>query len=307
MAFEVKRYPDWSWSLSRENTYNECPRKYYFQYYASHNGWLKESDEFATKAYQLKHLQNLYLLLGESIHDVCASVVQNIVNKETPDEEMLIKKIKGVLNRAYLDSKNKIEWSKKVKIRKMLHEIYYQNRLPERRVEQIKERIDRCCGNLLGSNTLTDLMENRQIEIIEIEQLNYFMIENTKIYVKIDLLLKVDNDYMIVDWKTGSENDFQKQLSIYALYLKEQYNVGTSQIKARLENLLKGDSTEHAFTDEDITSIRDEIKLSILRMQELVENQEINQPRPYETFEPSPRETKCSNCNFLEICDANQL
>ena len=45
MAFEIRAYPDFSWSQSRRSTFRECPRKYFWHYYGSHNGWLDEASE----------------------------------------------------------------------------------------------------------------------------------------------------------------------------------------------------------------------------------------------------------------------
>jgi hypothetical protein len=55
MAFEVHPYPEFSWSQSRRSTFRECPRKYFWTYYGSHNGWLREAPAEARAAWRLTH------------------------------------------------------------------------------------------------------------------------------------------------------------------------------------------------------------------------------------------------------------
>lgn len=39
MAYIRREYLEFSWSYSRKNSFHDCLRKYYYHYYASHNGW----------------------------------------------------------------------------------------------------------------------------------------------------------------------------------------------------------------------------------------------------------------------------
>lgn len=38
--FEIKKFPEFSWSFSRHKTLMDCSRKYGYEYYVAHNGWL---------------------------------------------------------------------------------------------------------------------------------------------------------------------------------------------------------------------------------------------------------------------------
>ena len=75
MAFEIRAYPDFSWSQSRRSTFRECPRKYYWHYYGSHNGWLDEATAEARQAWRLKKITNLYMVLGTIVHELAAEAV----------------------------------------------------------------------------------------------------------------------------------------------------------------------------------------------------------------------------------------
>jgi hypothetical protein len=78
--FEIKPYPEFSWSLSRHKALMECPRKYAFEYYISHNGWLRDSNILAKDAYRFKKMTNLEILFGSAVHDLILSVIGNYLN-----------------------------------------------------------------------------------------------------------------------------------------------------------------------------------------------------------------------------------
>ncbi len=53
--FDITPYPTFSWSLSRHKTLTSCARKYGYEYYFSHNGWLSYNVEpFHQHVYRLK-------------------------------------------------------------------------------------------------------------------------------------------------------------------------------------------------------------------------------------------------------------
>src|SRR5690554_1475593 len=76
MAYVRREYPEWSWSFSRHQTFSSCHRKYYYQYYASHNGWEQQGTELATTAYRLKKITNLYTTLDDAVHKVAENLVR---------------------------------------------------------------------------------------------------------------------------------------------------------------------------------------------------------------------------------------
>ena len=55
MNTELKN--EFSWSKSRDETFRECHRKYYFQYYGYWNGWKENADQRVRLTYVLKKLQ----------------------------------------------------------------------------------------------------------------------------------------------------------------------------------------------------------------------------------------------------------
>src|SRR5690606_3120172 len=99
MAYVRREFPDKSWSISRRQTLDECARKYYWQYYGSHNGWERDAPALAKEAYRLKQLTNLYLVLGDALHQAAASALLRVKeHNELPNEQSITQQIRSMLN-----------------------------------------------------------------------------------------------------------------------------------------------------------------------------------------------------------------
>jgi hypothetical protein len=304
MPFVKQPYPDWSWSLSRQNVLDECPRRYFYTYYASHNGWLKESSSESQVIYKLKQIKNLYLIFGESLHLLAEKIVKLIDNKcELPSDEEMVKELRGMLNKAYKDSLDSTLWASYPKKKTMLHEIYYHGRLPESVTNKIKERIYICVDNLLKTATIQDL-QNSISTVVEIEKLSTVYVQNTKVFVKLDLLYTLNSEWIICDWKTGYENEKNDiQAKLYAYYVHMQYGIPLEEVKIRTEYLLTKECSLDSVTLEDIAQLEKHIKESILKMQSMLFDEDGNVPLPSENFKPTTNPSNCLYCNFREICD----
>ena len=53
MTFEIRPYPEFSWSISRQRKLDQCPRGYFYTYYLGWNGWLDDAPTEARVAYRL--------------------------------------------------------------------------------------------------------------------------------------------------------------------------------------------------------------------------------------------------------------
>ncbi|EYE87847.1 hypothetical protein Q428_11070 [Fervidicella metallireducens AeB] len=311
MAFEIRPYPEWSWSKTRDDVFKDCPRMYYYNYYASHNGWLHDSDEFTKTVYRLKQMKNLYLIFGESLHQIAKnSIAEYIENNKLPDKGVLINTIRNNLNTAYKDSKNKSSWIFSPKKQTMLHEMYYYNALPSGRVEEIKGRIESCITNFLNSRSFKEIIHRKNIKIIELdENLNYMTLEENKIFAIIDLLfISDDGKWVVVDWKTGQESDsIEDQLLIYAVYVNKIYNVPFEKIELRIEYLLSGETFVMNVDETKIEKIKDKIFKSIEEMKGYLINPELNIPMTIDKFPVQPGNFKCCQCNYREICEEKYI
>jgi CRISPR/Cas system-associated exonuclease Cas4 (RecB family) len=305
MAFEIKAYPEWSWSQSRDHVFQECKRKYYYQYYGSHNGWLVDAPAAAKAAYRFKQMTNLYLILGDAIHQVAqAGLTEWQQEKAIRSKEDMVMLVRGHLNQAFKDSKQLERWLDYPKKTMMLHEMYYGGALPLKKVDQIKSRMHACIDHFYTSPTYQELLHDDSIQVAEVEQLNTIFLLDDKVYVKLDLLYtRADGTWVIVDWKTGKDSEtIEQQMLVYALYLKEQYKVPLEKMELRIEYLVPGESVKVEATEEGIRSTKQWMVGSIEEMKLYVEDDQLNKPLDASAFPAEPSAFKCGSCNFFEIC-----
>lgn len=300
----MAQYPQWSYSQSRANMFDECLRKYYYHYYGAHNGWkTDQADDMTVRLYRLKQLSNLYLVFGDLVHRMCESAVRSRdEGRDRPRVPFLEQTMRRLLNEAYLQSLDAEQWRQDPKNRVMLSEMYYGDDTLQERIGTIKDRITACVNSLYDTLTWEDLAR-ASTQILEIEKWDTMMLHDTRVYVKMDLLYRRGNgNIVIVDWKTGKEEDFSDQLLLYAAYVREHYRVPLEQIELRVEYLLNGTHKQYAATQEDLARAEEKVGRYIEEMKSCVADEYYNRPKDILFFTPMPSRRACRDCNFREVC-----
>jgi len=303
MAYERREFPEWSWSHSRRQTFQECPRMYFWQYYGSHNGWEDSASELARKAYRLKQLGSLPLEIGNAIHSAAAFAIQSARSSGgIPSLDTLHTKTRNDLNRAYQESQDRDAWARRPRYRKMLHEFYYGTGLSDRAIEEARQRLSTCLANLLACQSFREGIAAPHVEVREVERLDTFDFHGTPIYGVPDMLYRLGDDtWIVTDWKTGQENVHWNQLGVYALYVQQRYGVPAPNILARIEWLATGRTDEHAFSQDELEACKVSILDSLTGMQRYLLEPDVNRPREREAFPLKEDVSLCRYCKFYEL------
>ncbi len=69
---------EFSWSRSRDSTFKDCRRRYYFQYYGSWGGWEATADPETREIYILKQLKSRQMWAGEVVHSCIERSLENL-------------------------------------------------------------------------------------------------------------------------------------------------------------------------------------------------------------------------------------
>ncbi|ASF41112.1 hypothetical protein CEH05_18875 [Halobacillus halophilus] len=308
--FEIKPYPELSWSLSRHKTMLTCVRKYAYDYYFSHNGWLKDADSLARQTYRLKKITNLEMHFGSVVHDLIYQTIQQVLkNQHIPDEQALTEEIRRHLNRGFIESTRKEHlWMNRPKHFTMLHEIYYSqsNKLPEAKVKKITNRLQATVKNFYSSRSFQDVLNKKHMRFIESEDFRFMKATGVKIFIVMDLVYKdlQKDQWIIVDWKTGKASDEDRnQLALYALYLKEKYDISSIEdIVIRNEYLLEGTHIEYQLKEQDLINVQHLYQISMEQMKAYLEDSSKNKPLPIENFPMQEDPRVCARCNYQELC-----
>ncbi|MGG7209333.1 PD-(D/E)XK nuclease family protein [Clostridium baratii] len=313
--FIIKEYPEKSWSISRVKTIKSCLREYYYTYYGSHRGWDPEASYEQKYSWRLKKLTNIWLAFGDVIHKAIKNIIdfkKNNIDKEI-DVDALKEFVRTNLNIIVKQSSRKdsiLRWNEYPK-GNMLLEYYYDGKLEREEILEIKERIEQCVENIFESKTFFDINKGEYLDILEVDEGNfdYFFHEGVKVFALIDLLyLDNDRNIVIVDWKTGKQNEEDReQLLVYLLYVMEKYNVPVEKVKGRVEYLLQGEHVEYSFTNDDVEHIKNRISLEINVINALLVDENNNIPKDKDTFIMCDEDFKCNKCKYRRLCKKERV
>lgn len=306
--FEIKKYPQFSWSLSRHKTLQSCQRKYAYDYYVSHNGWLQYNvSPEAQHAYRLKKLQHLPMFFGHVAHEIIEETITMILRyNEVPDVTTLIERARRKLNDAYIQSKNEAEWAARPSRSTMLYDMYYYGQLNKEEVAIYQERLHIIFENFLNSYTVQQLRQNREfIDLQQAEEFRTIKLNDITVYLVMDILYKDrrTDQWVIVDWKTGkSTADDRQQLALYANYVHKTLRVPLEQIEVRNEYLLEARHVNTQLDDIDLDVFMHLYSDSVRLMKSFQADILTNEPVELEDFACTEFVNRCEKCNYKQMC-----
>ena len=206
-------FPEFSYSYTRAVTLTHCPRQYYFQYYASHNGWRPDAPRDARIAYALKQLTAVPLVLGTAVHDAALLCVACIVaGRPLPSLDALVTRSRAQLNEAYVASRRRAPRQFVAAPKQggpMLSEVFYEGTLDRERAARHARTLETCLVALHGSDLWATLRaaDPRDVYVVPPGHLPSFRLGDVVTYALPDLIYRPDPDaaWHIRDWKTGAE------------------------------------------------------------------------------------------------------
>lgn len=296
-----------SWSVSRDNVFRECPRKYWFNYYGHWGGWLREAQERVREIYVLKQLKNRATWVGQTVHDCIARTLQNI-SREVPilgvDEILSI--TRNIMRQDYRHSKSKRYWQNP-KLYCGFFEHEYGIEVSDEQWREAAEDVDHCLNTFYQSEYFEKLHGTPPADFLEVERFSTIHLEGVELRIKLDCATRENERIVIWDWKTGkkeSDTGLSIQMGCYALYARKTYAVKLEDVVTRRFDLYRGVLYEHAPTERSLDEILAYVRGSIADMVALLEDKEENRTEE-ERFAKVERRDVCLKCNFLKVCRPN--
>ncbi len=309
MRHDTRPHPDFSWSHSRDGALLECARAYYWRFYGSHNGWLRDAPEEARLAYALKHLTTLPQVLGIAVH-ACArtSVLAVRAGLERPGFETLLALISDALNRAVLGSHRRAAFLRDPKRTSMLRDAWYAGRQDSGALVAAATKGRRCVRALCDSSIWEELGRCRPEWIAAADAPEAFVHEGWPVYAGPDLVYRPGGRRVVVlDWKTGDDGDAELQIPTYALYCRKVLGLRfrDGEWFGRVVNLATGADETREITRLDLLRAAERIRASVGAMHSLLADVEENAPRAREAFPlaPEDRRQQCRFCPFFALCE----
>lgn len=292
---------EFSWSKSRDSTFKECPRKYYYNYYGYWDGWKDFMDEKKKKLHYLKKIKTKQIWIGEKVHEV----IEFVLRKYRAGEKISLSHALSII-RARLDSEFNESIIKRYtgfhsKLTK-LFEHEYEIEINKKEKEELFDLAARAIVNFFNSDVF---MEIRQVPVedwILLEDFLKFDYKGNTIFLSIDFALKKDGKIILYDWKTGQQRFAEPdlQLSIYSMYVAEKFNIEPANIIAKIYNVTIDKEDSFKIDEKKIKNTKKYIEESIEKMKDNLIN-------PKENFAEEKHFQKkegwyCNRCNFRKIC-----
>ena len=295
---------EFSWSKSRYWVFQTCPRQYYFNYYGYWGGWEKNAQKRTRQIYILKNLKNRYMWAGNIVHDC---IKHTLINFQRGIAVLDVDEITSItlnkMREEFRSSREKRYLSHPKTCALFEHE--YELNLPDTDWKQIADDVVKCLKNFYDSKTFEMLRNISRQNWLEIENFSFFHLDGTKIWAVLDCSFRTKDGITIIDWKTGrgSGSDLSLQLSCYAMYGIEKWEIKPEDIKVVEYNLLSNQSAEFSITEGEIDNTRAIIKGSIADMQSLLIDVGNNIPKEEKFFSKIRDDNMRQRCNFRKVCD----
>ncbi len=276
------------WSMARQEAWDDCQRKYYYQYRGSAKQSKHPQKDQITK---LKQKRTLAHLKGEIVHAALSDYIRYFSEGKPEAMTTLFE----------------TRWSKMIaKPEDALIEFTNGRGLAAALIEQA--RID---SLKLLDNFVQMWPEYEKDEILYIDDPDdypgWFNCGGLGVYGRPHLIVKRDKN-TIVNWKTGEEPDdfsdniYEMSTSIYMACF--DYNGNIRAYPEEFEGLFQYLPTKSK--SKKITRTQNDYEQFIESIDEIIND--LPDSFMEERYIPDPAKWKCKNCNFATVChDGRQL
>ena len=282
------------WSNTRFDTFGQCKRKYFYQYYGKH-----DVEHDLRKINLLKELTTVPLEVGNISHKVIQRLLKRLQKTDAP--------INLEQFYSYVEQETLAICSQK-----NFEEIHYKKRDSIDFKLEVFPLVSKAMDNFLQSDRMQWLLEEalayKDDWLIEFGD-DYYgecRIDDLKSYCKVDFMFPIEDELHILDWKTGKEHyaKYSTQLHGYAGWANFHFGKEYSKIKTTIAYLLpeyKEKSVE--ITEFHIDDFTEHVRSQTDEMYKYCSEPEFNIPLAKDVFKMTPVVNFCKYCKFRELCD----
>jgi len=295
------RRNDFSWSRTRDNAFQECRRRYWFQYYGAWGGWDPAADPGTRALYVLKQLGTRQMWAGRVVHETIERVLLAVRDGYALSEASVIDHTVRQMREEWKGSRAGAYRTEPKRPGLFEHEYAVPVRPAE--WQALRDHVVRCLRNFHRLLLLADIKRTATERWIMIEDIGSFAFEGTTIFAAPDFgYWNADDRLQLVDWKTGGSGDGAAlQLGGYALYALEMLGVDPARVDLLEVNLREGKVTSHPSDPRAIDRVRDHVRLSVRSMKAYLKDPERNVGVEAD-FEKTEELRICRWCNFRGVC-----
>jgi CRISPR/Cas system-associated exonuclease Cas4 (RecB family) len=291
-----------SWSSSREKTFRDCLRKYYWHYYGSWEGWRAVAPSESRLAYRLKQITWLPMWAGSVVHETAEAALRAIRAGTRPSLDGAREQARTALNRGWFQSVNK-DWQRDPKRSTNLFEHYYGQGVSQEDRIALREHVFGCLERFFETEAFARLRDEGPERWLALEELESFDLMGVPVWVVLDVAFRDGDGVTIVDWKSGRPRDEDKeQVKTYALYAMGRWRTTPERLEARLVYLKDGTETAVRPEASALIEHRERIGASIEEMRDCLVDVADNVAE-IGAFPMIDAGAACSRCQFKQLCE----
>lgn len=306
-GLETKRAPAlenvFGWSRSRENTFDECPRRYYYSYYGSWGGWEPDADPAVRRLWLFKQIQSRHMWVGDLVHRTCAFALTFARHHgELPPERELVTHLDHAMREEFRASRDNLLGTKEAKHTRLLeHEL--EESIPDGEWRTMHGRAVRAVRTFAASDVVERALAAGVSRWLTTETTDTFNVDDVRVSLRIDFAFDDGRTLKIVDWKTGARAGWSAtdQLAVYALYAHTRWHVPVERIRTLEMNLVRGESNERAVTREEIDETRRRVVAGAAKLRARLDDPDRNVAVESD-FEKTETLRACGRCAFQRVC-----
>jgi hypothetical protein len=304
---EPDRWMVFNWSVSRHKTFEQCKRQYYLNYYGARR--VREAKNKAVSAvWWLKQVRPLRTWLGTVIHVAAKRAVAAYKDgRPIPSQKLVddtVKYYRDGVRASERGAKHDNQWI-------VLSEHIYPNDPASVNRDRAESLVVDMTRTLLASDAYNLILSLAPEDIIEIDdEFQSFELEGIfeqgtlTVFAIPDVLLRLEDHYYLIDWKTGdvAQDGIRLQVGVYRLYVYHEYQATENTIYATIVDLGgEGESVDPPGRAQSVSEAHWFIRHSAGEMVARLEDKAYN-TAAIKDFPMTHDLTLCRTCNFKRAC-----
>ncbi len=293
---------EFSWSRSRDNTFQDCRRRYFYHYYGAWGGWEAGASEEVRRLYILKQLASRQMWAGRIVHDAIEMALHIMRDGRDVPVEPFIQDVIARMRTEWRSSRDG-RYRESPKTLALFEHEYRLDLKPEV-WQALSRNVVTCLHNFFRLPLLAAIRKTPP-EHWSIEHWSkVFDFEGTPIWIAPDFGFWTDDGRLVlIDWKTGGSDPEATafQLGCYALYAREMLGVEPARVDLFEANLREPLVTPLTWDDARLEAIREQLRLSIRSMKAYLADPAAN-VAVIGDFERTEDLRICRWCNFRAVC-----
>ncbi len=293
-----------TWSYSRRETLEQCPRKYYYEYFGATSRKAASEPEKATLR-QLKALQNRYERAGFLLHLAIATYFRRAQAGTPLTGDQLVDWIQSVFHHDIDYSASDPDGLSPLQGKYppvLLREYHYRQIDAEKLLVDTEQRLISAVRTFISASLFDDFRQNGIQPGALVEQHLRLQGLPCKVNGRLDLAYQEDGQVTIVDWKLGERDgtgDESLQLAAYGLWAVDHFQIDHRAARVCKAYLGSEQVEDFPVTERVLAMARARIVQDAERMSSL---HLYGEQSIAEAFTPCAQPSVCGLCPFQRVC-----